>query len=408
MSWFGEIWNRGSRSIQWAGHVLARTATFGLVATGKVAKYGCKGTAWALDGLGADRIAKVVDNVGETTDHFLQAGSDGITAGVDIVISTPLAIGSFVIGEDQTADRLGDTIREDIDSYKDNAESMTDHATKAKDDFVGKTLFDEAHSQYLDLLDENKQKVSMLRDSRNKTKGKIDASVRQINEYKTESKQLFDRFVNIARKIADWNVARYDITDVFYCEAVSDIPLKAPSEVFADIDFKNDPVWSHIKGIFTAGLLTVSQVEDVKVKIAGYRRAATVAWMQDEELNAKYDKLKSSIEFVADTYDVFIPLYKDLLDELEYALSSIGQIMAERDIYFFSDVDSAVNPYFLPRRHLNVLMACDKLTRVICEMNKRHYVSVENDMPVVIKDDEDKVSSLKAREYREVEKLLAA
>lgn len=203
-------------------------------------------------------------------------------------------------------------------------------------------------------------------------------------------------------------MARYDTEDVFISEPVAEAPLKSAAEVFSDVDFRNDPVWNHIKGVFTAGLLTVSQVEDAKVKIEGYRLAAQATWNQDRELNVKYKKLFESLDFVKKAFDVFVPLYSRLQDELEYALSSVSQIMAQRDMYYFADANVKVNPYFLPGHQLNILMACDKLTRMLCEMNKRHYVAVVDNVATEIEEDRKKVESLRSDEYHEVEMLIAA
>ena len=219
---------------------------------------------------------------------------------------------------------------------------------------------------------------------------------------------MFDRFVIASRKIAEWRVARYETSDVFIATPVNVAPLKSDAEIFADVDFRNDPIWNHIKGAFTAGFLTVSQVEDANVKIEGYERAARSSWDQDRETNSKYKKLLESLEFVGSAFDVFVPLYSKLQDELEYALSSVSLIMAHRDMYYFADANVTVNPYFLPKHHLNILMACDKLTRILCEMNKRHYIQMADGVPVTIEEDRKKVASLKLREYREVEILLAS
>ena len=408
MSFFSKAWDSACGLVHGAGHYAARVATAGVVITGKTVKYACKGVSSALESVGADRLANTIDNAGEAVDNGAQTASDVVTAATDIATGTILATGSFIVGEDATADKLGDNIRETLNSLDDNAEAAVAHVTIAKDNFVGKAQFDEAHREYTELVGENAANVAEIAKERKELNDKINEQLKSINERKNASKGLFDRFVSASCKIAEWRVARYETSDVFIAEPVMETPLKSVAEIFADVDFCNDPIWNHIKGVFTAGLLTVSQVEDANVKIEGYKRAARSSWDQDREINSKYRKLLESLEFVGSAFDVFVPLYSKLQDELEYALSSISQIMAHRDIYYFADANVKVNPYFLPKHHLNILMACDKLTRILCEMNKRHYIQMAEGVPVTIEEDREKVASLKLHEYREVEMLLAS
>ena len=408
MSLFKSVWRLASKSVIGVAHVGARIATAGVMVGGKVVKYAAKGTSCVLDAVGADRLANVSDNVGEAVDHAAQTASDAATAAVDMTVGTVLAAGSFIVGRDDVADDLGNDIRETIDSCGDNFRSTIDLTVKAKDNFVGKAQFDEAHCDYLKLVDENTRNVAEIKTARRDLTAKINKRLSSINAHKVTSKALFDRFEATSRKIAQWIVARYDASDVFRCEPVRDSPMKSAGEVFADVDFENDPIWNHIKGAFSAGLLTVAQVEDAKVKIYGCRRTATTAWKQDREVNKKYAKLLESLDFVDEAFGVFVPLYEKLQDELEYALSSVGQIMMQRDMYYFADANVKVNPYFLPKRHLNVLMACDKLTRILCEMSKRHYVAAEGNVPVAIEDDRDEVERLMRDDFRHVKTMLAA
>ena len=408
MNWFSEAWDGTCDFVHRVGHYTARAVTVGVVVTGKTVKYACKGVSSALESVGADRFANAIDNAGEAVDSGAQTASDLVTAATDIATGTILATGSFIVGEDATADKLGDNIRETLDSLEDNAEATVAHGTIAKDNFVGKAQFDDAHCKYTKLASENAANFAEIAKERKELNDKINEQLKTINERKNASKGLFDRFVIASRKIAEWRVARYETSDVFIAEPVMEAPLKSAAEIFADVDFCNDPIWNHLKGGFTAGLLTVSQVEDANVKIEGYKRAAKSSWDQDRETNFKYRKLLESLEFVGSAFDVFVPLYSKLQDELEYALSSISQIMAQRDICYFADANAKVNPYFLPKHHLNILMACDKLTRILCEMNKRHYIQMAEGVPVIIEEDREKVASLKLREYREVEMLLAS
>ncbi len=408
MNLFGGIWDAGCSWVQNGAHVIAKTIMIGPVLGGEAVKCVSKCVSVPLKAVGADRFADVIDNAGKAVADAGETLSDVVVAAADIGTGSVLAVGSFIVGEDATADKLGQNIRESLESLESNAESAVEHLSAVKDNFVGKAQFDLAHSKYVQLMTANRENVAGIRKEREKLKNKINEILKSINKQKAASVALFDRFAAVTCKIAQWSVSRYETDDVFYGEDVNVVPLRSDAEIFTDVDFRNDPIWSHIKGVFTAGLLTVSQVEDVMVKIKGYERAAEASWEQDRETNRRYKKLLESLDFVKDAFDMFVPLYTRLQDELEYAISSLSQIMAQRDMYYFADADVKINPYFLPKHHLNILIACDKLTRILCEMNKRHYVQERDNEAEFIEDDRKKVCLLKKCEFREVEKLLAA
>ena len=408
MSLAKETWRVGCKTLQGAAHVVARTATAGVVVAGKVVKCACQGSAFVLEQVGADRFSEAIDGVGDTVDHGTQTVSDAVTMAADVVVGIPLAAASFAVGADDVPDELGEVIGGAYSSMCDNAEATCSFASSAKDQFVGKTQFDKAKQEYLALITENTVVIKDIQQIRNDLNKKINDRLNEINGYKNKSKVLFERFVVLSRKIADWRVKHYETPDVFLSEDVRETPLKTAKEIFADIDFDNDPIWSHLKGVFTAGLLTVAQVDDVVNKIQFYKEAAKATWGQDREINSKYRKLLDALDFVRESFALFVPLYAELQDQLEYAISSVGQIMSQRDMYYFADANVSVNPYYLPKHHLNILMACDKLTRILCEMSKRHYVTLVNNVPEVIEEDRIKVESLKRDEYAEVESLVAA
>ncbi len=82
--------------------------------------------------------------------------------------------------------------------------------------------------------------------------------------------------------------------------------------------------------------------------------------------------------------------------------------MALRDMYYFSGMQGNVNPYFLPKHHLNILMACDKLTRILCKMTRLHYVSAGAKEPTAIAADIESVKEWRAKDFAALEELEAA
>jgi len=80
------------------------------------------------------------------------------------------------------------------------------------------------------------------------------------------------------------------------------------------------------------------------------------------------------VKLIRENFEAFIEYYEKLIKELDYAINLIRMNYYQRDLDYFQETDSQVNPYFLPDRHLKCLMACDKMSRILCIMAKQRYL----------------------------------
>ena len=62
------------------------------------------------------------------------------------------------------------------------------------------------------------------------------------------------------------------------------------------------------------------------------------------------------------------------MNEIDYALEMLRMNYYLRDFNYFGKTESELNVYFLPERHLKCLMACDKMSRILCTMAKQKYL----------------------------------
>ena len=101
-----------------------RTVMTPVVGAGKLGQVALKGAAKVAEMAGWDRGSEALDDFGAAIDHGATMVSDCATAGVGIATGSVMAIASFATGQDDVADELGDSIRVDIDSFRDNRDSF--------------------------------------------------------------------------------------------------------------------------------------------------------------------------------------------------------------------------------------------------------------------------------------------
>jgi hypothetical protein len=193
-----------------------------------------------------------------------------------------------------------------------------------------------------------------------------------INTERKKSADYFQKFENTASAIADWDIAKYRFNEIPRIQLT--VPEKtAVSIIFMEADYDKNPIWQNIKGLFTFG--NKSALNEAELKIKGLL-SETRTKCQNELL--RWEKIAESIKFIRGCFVDVNDIYIRVINELQYAIQLVKNTAYQRDIFTFPE--AKVNPYFLPRKHVLCLMACDRLSRVLCEMSKKKYLSEKDEI----------------------------
>ncbi len=92
-----------------------------------------------------------------------------------------------------------------------------------------------------------------------------------------------------------------------------------------------------------------------------------------EKLRLK--KIQEYIQFISDIFEELESFYGRLLNELEYSIIMMEStiMLQQSDSFGFGDIK--IDLYFVPRHHVDCLMAAEKITRIICDLTSRHYLA---------------------------------
>ena len=99
----------------------------------------------------------------------------------------------------------------------------------------------------------------------------------------------------------------------------------------------------------------------------------------------RLDQIHSAIQQVRDYFETLIKSYHVLLDELEYSVNMLSSICHMINPAFHG---KTLDCYFLPDRHLQCLMATEKMTRVLHEIAECHYINEDCNL---VRDDLEKI-----------------
>lgn len=397
------FWSGVGKFVRGTAKGVSKVVQFSGFVSGKLIEGGTYLAGEAV-GLASDRMGDAIKGAGKTVSSVVQAPGRVVGTAIEASAGIVTGVASVIVGDDEGAEEAKNAFQDAVFGAQDDFEAAVETAKSTYESITAESEFKKAKIEFYDLQAQNEKQCKELGIARDEVNSRIVDDVKSINASKRRSAELFGRFSKAAAEISSWNIATYDAQDAFVCVSVKPAPIKSKNDVFADVNFDRDPIWNNLKGIATLGLVTSAQVEDARVAIANQRKAAEAKWADDKEDTRQLTLVETSLAFVRDSFDLFIDAYEKMISEVEYAIALMRNAQGMLDASFFSEGDK-VNPYYLPKRHVLALMACDKLSRLLCEMSKRRYVTSGN---AVIVSDEKLVRGYREEEFSRLQKEIAA
>ena len=332
------------------------------------------GAAAAVRVCGGDRLGDAIEKFGDAAAR---------------VVETPMRTAGHAVR--QTANVLtlassslsGDYVDEieAQEEFSDANEELGRHLESIKDDFVsaidnvsGRVLYDEAKREYNDVRKEKRAEQKKIDIKRIEIGDLINDELSKINTCRKRAGILFKQFESIASAISSWKIHRYEPQEVFRPASIKIPEISSREKVFSEVDFDNSPLKNYFKGLLTCGLVVASEVSKAREHIRGLKIALEEEKQKANDEIKKWVHVRESVKLVRENFEAFIEYYEKLLQELDYAINLIRMNYYQRDLDYFQEVDSQINAYFLPDRHLKCLMACDKMSRILCAMAKQRYL----------------------------------
>lgn len=340
-------------------------------------------------------IVKVIETPGKTIGQGLEQGANIVTG----VISH---LAGDVDGETDASLAQEEAWQEYCDHWNDAWTA----AKNASEGFSGEKMFRLAIARFEKLRKEQTQRQQKINSQFKQQVDIIQKQLTNINYSRDKAKNLFQKFEQLSSVFADWKIRRYNIVECFNPRYFSFTKLKERKEFFSEVDFENDPWWNRIKGFTTGGILIVKQIEEAENKIKEADKAFKDECNQAEEEIKRYQKVVKSLEFVEENFVFFIDFYNSMIRELGYSVDLLRESGYMQNMFFFANSGERLNPAFLPNRHIRCLQACDKLSRLLCDLSKRIYF---NDSKVeIIEIDRKRVEKYRGRFVIPLKKELAA
>ena len=368
------LWRAIKKGVRAAGRLADAGCTCMSKAFSAPVKAAAKVGAAAVRFCGAKRIGDAIEKVGD------------VYAGI---IEAPMRTAGHAVR--QTANVLtlaasslsGDYIDE-IDAQEDFEEANTEfgrHFKSIKDDFVdaadnvsGRVLYDDAKKEYNNIRKEKRNEQKKIDAKRIEVGDLINDELSKINACRKRAGVLFKRFELTASAISSWTIHKYEPYEVFRPTSIKIPEMTSREKVFSEVDFDKSPIKNYLKGFLTGGMLVASEVSKVREHIRGLDKALKEEKKKAHDKIKKWVYVRESVKLVRENFEAFIEYYEKLIQELDYAINLIRMNYYQCDLDYFQETDSQINPYFLPDRHLKCLMACDKMSRILCIMAKQRYL----------------------------------
>lgn len=328
-------------------------------------------------------VADITDVVGlDGTARFIRdstkTAGETIKGTAKIIGATNTAISSGAIGVIGEATGNNELVEISFDNEPDSdildeLKKIIDNNAEHINKYSGAAEFQKLqnlyHSDYTKITKRYRQEVDNIF---NDIKCYIDV----INEQRSQSAVYFEKFEDVSSLIAEWSVEKYRFKEI------PELKLKVPdrskdSTIFKDVNYDEHPIWMRIKGLFGGNKAAFEEAKN-KIKES----------LQEIENKCDLEKkrwtaISGNLNFIRDSFVSFNDLYIHSISELRYSIDFVQNTVYQKDIFFFSK-ETKINPYFLPEKHLHCLMACDRLSRLLCEMSKRKYL---DDKSEIIKKD---------------------
>lgn len=367
MGWLGKAWRGTARALG------GGCKFFGSV-TAAPFRYGGKAIGSACEFVGLERVGRTITHSTEAVAKVIEVPSRVADQALRQVANVGSFVVSDLIGDSEDAMEAEREVAEAFESFTGHFSGVVDELGDAVNEFSGRVLYDKAKAAYSEIRKEKRKLQKVVNDKREDLRVAINGELKKINACRRLSGIHFRRFEQVAKAIANWKIYRYESIEVFGDVKISLSPMTSESKVFSDVDFKNSPIQNYLKGIMTGGLLIDSQVKDVYVKIEGLRKALDEETKKARAEQTRWEKVRESLETIRKNFEAFIKFYAELVNEIDYALEMLRMNYYLRDFNYFGKTESELNVYFLPERHLKCLMACDKMSRILCTMAKQKYL----------------------------------
>lgn len=358
---------------------------------GEIAGDIVQGTGYVIaDISGAIGLEGTADFVRETT----KTAGKNISGAAKVVSGTNTALARAIV--DTTGEILGDEdlslvawdheqeidVLEEIEKIHESNVALIDNYSGAKEFEALKKVY---HEKYREITGKYKGIV-------NNTFENISTYVDTINAQREQAAVNFMEFEEVSKLIAEWSIDKYHFKEIPRLQMK--VPDKSKdSTIFLEVNYDEHPIWMRLKGIFTKGNQNALTEAEGKIKaslqeIEDKCRIETMRWT----------KVSENLNQVQGVFVEFNEYYIRVIEELRYAIGLVKCAMVQKDIFLFEE-NYKINPYFLPEKHLHCLMACDRLSRLLCEMSKRTYldsqsVILENDVKC-IQEDREAINHLK-------------
>ena len=203
---------------------------------------------------------------------------------------------------------------------------------------------------------------------------RVNTALERLNAMREELNTCdFRRFENLAALFSNWEVSKVRSECALELKRHHLEPLKTRDDLFK-IDFRNHPISSNLKAVFTLGFLTRKRAKEtlLAVREEEHRLELDLDKMNSEKtrLSLIADSLEQVVEQVVTFRQKY---YLKLLDELDYSVHLM------RSCYFVQTtepVPDKIDPEMMPLRHQKCLECADKATRILFVIGNSSFVEM--------------------------------
>ncbi|MBO4648204.1 MAG: hypothetical protein J5806_08605 [Lentisphaeria bacterium] len=203
---------------------------------------------------------------------------------------------------------------------------------------------------------------------------RVNTAFEKLNVMREElNTRDFRRFEALAALFSNWEVAKVRSECGLELKRRHLEPLKTRGDLFK-IDFRNHPISSNFKAVFTLGFLTRKRAKEtlLAVREEEHRFELDLKKMNAEKI--RLENLADSLEQVTKQVSTFQQkYYHKLLDELDYSVNLM------RSCYYVQTHEPApdkIDPEMMPLRHQKCLECADKATRILFVIGNFSFVEM--------------------------------
>ena len=165
---------------------------------------------------------------------------------------------------------------------------------------------EEGKARYEKLQKSQKQEQTRIDGEISKQNKSIEGYLSQINACRTQSNELFRQFEICAASFADWQVKNRVFAENFTPTIYRLDRLPSCNEIFADVNFDEDPILTTLKGIFTLGLWNESKIKEVQDKLEKMEKYTLPEAIKKGNMEIdRCEKISESLKFVQENFTFF-------------------------------------------------------------------------------------------------------